>query len=50
MAWWIQKTSEDHMKVMVEVISAAAKVRLRQESGRRGGIEGGLEGRSTVRK
>ena len=41
--WWRQEAAEKQLKVTVEVISAAARVRRRQESGRRGGIEGGSD-------
>ena len=42
--WWRQEAAENQMEVTVEAISAAARVRLRQESGRRGRSDGGSEG------
>ena len=44
--WWRQEAAENQLKVAVEAISAAARVRWRQGSGRRGGSEGGSEGGS----
>ena len=45
--WCSQKAAEDQLRVTVEAISAAARVRRQQGSGRRDGSEGGSEGGST---
>ena len=45
--WWRQAAAKKHLKVTVEEILEATRVRQRQESGRCGGSEGGLEGRIT---
>ena len=42
--WWRQKAAEDQLRVMVEAILAAARVRRWQESGGHGGRKGELEG------
>ena len=43
MPWWKQKAEEDQLRVTVEDILAAARVRRQQEPGRCGGSEGGSE-------
>ena len=45
--WWRQKAAEDHLRVTLEAISEAGRVRRQQESGRPGGSEGGSEGGRT---
>ena len=42
--WQMQETVENQLKVAVEEILAAARVRRKQESGRRDGSKGGSEG------
>ena len=45
--WCRQNAVEDQLRFMVEAVLSAERVWLRQESGRRDGSEGGLEGWST---
>ena len=42
--WWRKKTAEKRLKVAVEAISEAARVRRRQKFGRRDGSKVGSEG------
>ena len=42
--WWRQEVADNHLKVTVEAISEAARMRQQQESSRRGGSEGGSDG------
>ena len=48
--WWRQKAAEDQLRVTMEAILEAARVRRRQESSRGDGSEGGSEGGSTDRE
>ena len=48
--WWMQDSEENQLKVEVEAILEAARVRRRQESSRGDGSEGGSEGGSTDRE
>ena len=49
-SWRMQKVEEDNLRVTVEAILAAVRVRRRQKPGRRDGREGGSEGGSTDSK
>ena len=48
--WWRQKAAEDQLRVTMEAIWEAARVRRRQESSRGDGSEGGSEGGGTDRE
>ena len=50
MTRWGQAAAEKQLKVMVEAILVAERVRRKKESVRRGGREGGSEGGSTDSK
>ena len=48
--WRRKEAADNQLKVTLEVISEAARVRRQQESGRCGGRKGGSEARSTNRE